>query len=147
MNILLTAKLQLVDPTLPIPQYQTGRSVGVDLYARLTTTLPPHQVTKIPLNVAIELPEGYWGMVSARSSLHKRGLMLANGIGVVDPDFAGSGDEYQAILYNYTDTDVVVEKGERIVQLVLLPATQMSFALTELSNTNRGGLGSTGTHV
>lgn len=138
-------KIKRFDTTLPLPQYQTQGSVALDLYARTETIIPAQSVVKVPLNIAIELPQGHWAMIAARSSLHKKGLMLANSIGVGDADFCGDNDEYQAALYNFSTQDAVVEKGERIVQLLVLPYAQVEIeAVEHLGNQDRGGFGSTG---
>lgn len=141
-------KLKLFDTSLPEPAYQTTGAAGFDLYTRETITITPRQVGKAPLNVAIELPPGHWAMLSARSSLYKKGVQLANGIGVMDPDYNGDNDEYQATLLNFTDSPVTIKRGERIVQLVILPFVRAELEMvTHLGNEDRGGFGSTGSQA
>lgn len=138
-------KIKLFDPALPVPKYHTAGSVGLDLAARQETVIAPGEVKLVPLNVAIELPPGHWALLAARSSLHKRGLMLANGIGVGDADFCGDNDEYRAALYNRTSEPVTVAKGERVAQLLILPYAQVDLEVVKhLGNNDRGGFGSTG---
>lgn len=138
-------KIKLFDTSLPTPAYQTEGSVAFDLYARVETVIPARQVVRVPVNIAIELPERHWAMVAARSSLHKKGLMLANGIGVGDADYCGDNDEYQVALLNFSDTDVTVERAERIAQMLILPYTRVDLHVVEqLGNADRGGFGSTG---
>jgi dUTP pyrophosphatase len=138
-------KIKLFDATLPLPKYQTAGAVGLDLYARVDTTIPAGGTNKVPLNVAIEFPPGYWGLFVARSSLQKKGLMMSNAVAIMDSDYCGDNDEYWAPLYNRTDMPVTIEKGERIVQLVLLPALQASILQVEkLAGADRGGFGTTG---
>jgi len=138
-------KLKQLDPTLPIPEYKTSGAAAFDLYARETVSIPAQSVGYVPLNIALQLPENYWALVSARSSLHKKGLMLANGIGVGDYDYRGDGDEYLAALFNFKSEPVVVERGERLVQMIILNREKVEFELvTEFSSPNRGGFGSTG---
>lgn len=133
------------DETLPLPEYQTAGAAAFDLYARLDTEVPARTAVRVPLNVAIQVPEGYWAMLAPRSSLHKRGLLPANGVGIIDPDYCGEDDEYQAPLYNVTDEPVYIKKGERIVQLVILPLVRPEIhAVSALTNPSRGGFGSTG---
>lgn len=140
-------RLKRFDTNFPAPQYQTAGSVGLDLCSRVTTTIPARQVVRVPLNVAFQLPPGHWALLAARSSLHKKGLQLVNGIGVGDGDYCGDQDEYQAALLNYTDTDVQVEAGERLVQLLILPFARVEVEEVEhLGNPDRGGFGSTGGH-
>jgi dUTP pyrophosphatase len=138
-------KIKLFDTSLPTPAYQTEGSVAFDLYAREETVIPARQVVRVPVNIAIELPERHWAMVAARSSLHKKGLMLANGIGVGDADYCGDNDEYQVALLNFSDTDVTVERAERIAQMLILPYTRVDpHVVEQLGNADRGGFGSTG---
>lgn len=138
-------KIKRFDTTLPLPEYQTAGSVALDLYSRVDIILPPQTVTKVPLNIAIELPPGHWALLAARSSLHKKGLIVANGIGVGDADFSGDTDEYQAALYNLSTQEVSLPKGERILQLLVLPYTRVEVeAVEKLGNQDRGGFGSTG---
>lgn len=142
----MQVKLKLFDPSLPVPAYKTAGAAAFDLYARVDTTIPAHQVGYVPLNIALQLPEGYWALVSARSSLHKRGLMLANGIGVGDYDYRGNNDEYKAALFNFTDEPVTIERGERIVQMMILEREPVELVITEqfVDAVDRGGFGSTG---
>jgi len=137
-------KIKLFDTKMPVPEYQTKGAVAFDLYARTTTVIPSGAVAKVPLNIAIELPPNHWALLAARSSLHKTGLGLANGIGVGDADFCGDNDEYQAALRNFSDQDVTVEKGQRIVQMIILPYARVDLNVVEaLGNEDRGGFGST----
>lgn len=138
------------DKSLPKPEYKTAGAAALDLYARVETMIPAGGVGYVPLNVALQLPEKHWALLSARSSLHKRGLMLANGIGVGDYDYRGPNDEYLAALYNFTTKSVTIDKGERIVQLIVMQREPVKFvAVDEFDVTNpatidRGGFGSTG---
>lgn len=84
-------------------------------------------------------------LLAARSSLHKKGLMLANGVGIGDRDFSGNEDEYHAALYNFTDGEVTVERGERVVQGMLKPYEKAEWhEVEDLENISRGGFGTTG---
>jgi len=133
------------DLELPLPEYKTSGAAALDLVARTTVSIQPHQVGLVPLNIALQLPAGHWALLSARSSLHKKGLLLANGIGVGDEDFCGDHDEYQAALLNFTDQAVTVERGERIVQLLLMTKSKIEWEeVDHLQGKNRGGFGSTG---
>lgn len=144
---MMKIKIKRFDQSLPLPEYKSKGAAAFDLYVREKTLIPARQVKLVPLNIAIELPPNYWALVSARSSLHKRGLMMANGIGVGDEDFCGDNDEYRAALFNFTDEEVVLEKGERIVQMMILERERAIFEEVEkLGNADRGGYGSTGKH-
>jgi len=138
-------KIKRIDKSLPLPEYKTKGAVALDLCARETVTLGPKEVKYIPLNVAIEIPENSWILMAPRSSAHKLGIIQANGIGIFDQDFCGDGDEYHFAAFNYTDKEVIVERGARIAQIVPLGLQKVDLEEVEmLDNTDRGGFGSTG---
>ena len=117
----------------------------MDCSVREDIVVPAHSTVLVPLNVALKPPRGHFVLLAARSSLHKRGLMMANGVGIGDEDFAGDGDEYRAALYNITDTAVELKKGDRIVQMLILPVDRVEWnEVDSLGETERGGFGTTG---
>lgn len=117
----------------------------MDCVVRTTTVIEPKKVSLVPLNAALKPPRGHFVLLAARSSLHKRGLMMANGIGIGDEDFSGSNDEYHAALYNFTDAPVEIQRGERIVQMLILPFDRVQWEEVDaLDAPDRGGFGSTG---
>ena len=138
-------RIKRFDKSLPLPEYKTKGAAGFDLSSREEIIIKAGEVGYAPLNIAIDIPSTHWAMVSARSSLHKEGLLLANGIGVGDSDFCGNDDEYTAALLNFSKKDVVIEKGQRIAQMLILPYEKVEIeAVEKLDNKNRGGFGSTG---
>lgn len=140
-------KIKKLNERAKIPTYGTEFSAGADLYALLDAplTIAPHTTQFIHTGLAMEIPEGYAGLIFARSGLaSKKGLAPANKVGVVDPDYRG---EFMVALHNHTDEEKTVEDGERIAQLVIVPFITADFELSdELSDTVRGegGFGSTG---
>ncbi len=142
----MTVFFKRFDRTVAAPAYQSKGAIGLDLAARVEVTIPPQSVGYIPLNIALRLPEGTWALIAARSSLHKKGLMMANGIGVGDHDFCGEEDEYRAALFNFSSQPVIVEKGERVAQLIVMQGEQIIFEELEHFDgaASRGGFGSTG---
>ena len=133
------------DKNLPLPEYKTSGAAAFDLNVREEIVIPSKKVVLVPLNIALQLPENHWALLSARSSLHKMGLMLANGIGVGDYDYRGNGDEYKAALWNYTDSPVTLSKGDRVVQMIIMTREQVVFEEKDkFSTEDRGGFGSTG---
>ena len=130
-----------------LPTYGSPYSAGADLYALVEeeTVIMPHETKLIRTGLAMEIPEGYAGLIYARSGLaSKRGLAPANKVGVVDADYRG---EVMVALHNHTDKEQKIEAGERIAQLVIAPFLKADFEWTEeLSATVRGegGFGSTG---
>lgn len=145
MSKKLVVTFKRFDESLPIPEYKTAGAAAFDLYAREETTIKAQSIGYIPLNIALQLPKDHWALVSARSSLHKRGLMLANGIGVGDYDYRGPNDEYKAAVFNFTSSDVVIEKAERVVQMMILERPKVALEESaEFTDQDRGGFGSTG---
>ena len=141
----MKVKIRRIDKSVLLPAYLTGGASALDLYVREKIIVEPKKIALIPLNVAIKLPRGHFGLLAARSSLPKRGLFIANGLGIFDEDFAGNNDEYKAFVYNFTDQPVVVEKGDRIVQLIILPHDRVEWEETDdLGSNDRGGIGTTG---
>ena len=137
--------IKRIDKGLPLPGYKTAGAVAFDLTSRIMTTISPGEIAYVPLNVCIRIPEGHALIITARSSLHKRGLMLVNGVGVGDGDFSGNLDEYVAALYNFTDAPVTVERGDRIVQGLMVPVVQCGWdEVEDMGGVSRGGFGTTG---
>lgn len=133
------------DKSLPLPEYKSAAAAAMDLYARLDMTIEAKQIAYVPLNIALQIPENHFVLLSARSSLHKKGLMMANGIGIGDYDYRGDNDEYMAALYNFSDETVKVEKGERLVQMIVLERPTLELVeKSRFDSEDRGGFGSTG---
>lgn len=138
-------KVKRFDKSLPLPAYKSDGAACLDLYTRKTTTIAPHTVELIPLNVAVEIPQGYWLMIAARGSTHKLGIMPVHGIGIGDWDFRGDDDEYFFPALNFTDEEVTIEKGTRIAQMMVAKVEEMTVTeVDKLGNKNRGKFGSTG---
>ena len=142
-------KIKRVDKDLPLPEYHSKGAVGCDLYARVTTTIEPGKLAKIPANVIVETPKGYMFLVASRGSTpFRKGLMMAHGVGIGDQDFWGPDDEYQIPVYNITENPVTVERGERIAQGIFVPVMIAEFEeVEEIAGESRGMFGSTGGHV
>lgn len=139
--------IRIVDPSLSVPQYQTDGSVAFDLMSRVTTKVQPWKPTVIPLNVVVKVPKGYMLLLASRSSTPlRKGLIVANGIGVIDQDYAGDRDEIGLQVLNYTGKPVMVEKGERIAQAILVKIVKAEKikVVKTMNAKSRGGFGSTG---
>lgn len=130
-----------------IPTYGSAYSAGADLYALTDeeVVIQPGQTAFIHTGLATEIPEGYVGLVYARSGLAcKQGLAPANKVGVIDSDYRG---ELVVALFNQSGEAKKVKYGDRIAQLVIAPYLKCEFIESEeLSDTTRGagGFGSTG---
>ncbi len=138
--------IKRLDPKFPLPAYHTAGAAAFDFYAREEMKIPPHTLARIPTNLVIATPEGYALIIAARSSLaHKKGLMLANGIGVIDSDYRGDDNEILISVYNFTDTSTVVERGDRLAQGMFIKVAQAEWHETlSMTEENRGNFGSTG---
>ncbi len=141
----MTVKIKKLIPEAILPIYGSADAAGADLCSAETVSIAPGETALIHTGLAMEIPQGYGGFIFARSGLAtKRGLAPANKVGVIDADYRG---EVMIALYNQSKETQTVEKGERIAQLVLLPAPQAAFIEADtLEDTTRadGGFGSTG---
>jgi dUTP pyrophosphatase len=140
-----SARIARIDPTLPLPAYETPGAVGFDLLARLETTVEPKSLGRIPANVIVETPPGYMLLVAARSSLPgRKGLSVPHGIGVIDQDYCGASDEILVQVYNFSDAPVTVARGERIAQGIFVRVDRARWEETDFADRpSRGGFGST----
>jgi dUTP pyrophosphatase len=146
-NVLKPRQAEItVLPGGTLPERGTKNSIGFDLSASQDMIIENRQHKLVPTGLIIKPPQGYWLMLAARSSLIKRGLILANGIGVVDPDYCGPEDEVRISLYNVTDAWSYIKKGDRLAQGMFLPIPDsFEWLQKELpEGDSRGGFGSTG---
>lgn len=140
-------KIKLLDARAKLPTKGSEYSAGWDLYAdsEFRIEIPPQATHKINTGIAVEIPEGYFGAIFARSGLAtKNGLRPANCVGVIDSDYRGP---IMVAMYNDTDYWQDVEPGSRIAQLVVIPYLPVELEVVdELEETDRGenGFGSTG---
>ena len=133
-----------------LPTYGSEFAAGADLRACIDSdiVIAPHETCLIPTGLALEIPDGYAGLVCARSGIaSKRGLAPANKVGVIDSDYRG---ELIVSLHNHSELPATVSPGERIAQLLITPVLAPEFVFVEeggISGTGRGsgGFGSTGT--
>jgi dUTP pyrophosphatase len=140
-------KIKRLDPAVGFPQPATGRAAGVDLAAAVDVEIPPRSIRLVGTGLVIGVPDGHFLGIFARSSTPlKRGLMVANGVGVVDADYCGPEDEVKIQLLNFTDAPVHIKKGDRLAQGIVLPSPRVEWdEVSEVGDTTRGGFGSTGT--
>src|SRR3989344_4402411 len=125
---LMEVPIRRVDKELLLPLYKTPGAVAMDCPVREGGVVPPKGLLYVPLNIALKPPAGHFVLMAARSSLHKRGLMMANNVAIFDEDFSGDGDEYKVVLYNFTDAPVEVKAGERLTQIVFLPYEKVTLS-------------------
>ena len=139
--------IKRLSETAKLPERGSAYAAGYDLFADLQETIEikPHETYMINTGVAMEIPEGYWGGVFARSGLSaKEGLRPANCVGVVDADYRGP---VCVALHNDGEVSRTVVPGQKVAQLVVVPFLAVEFdEVEELTDTVRGagGFGSTG---
>lgn len=140
-------KIKLLSAKAKLPTKGSAAAAGWDLYAATpsSVTIQPGENYPIPTDIAMEIPDGYWGGIYARSGLAcKKGLRLSNSCAVIDSDYRGN---VLVSLYNDSPIPQTIEPGDRIAQFILHKVYDCEFEVTdELSNTERseGGFGSTG---
>jgi dUTP pyrophosphatase len=139
-------RIRRLDSTVPLPGYGTDEAAGFDLAAAHDLTIAPGQVALVRTGLVIEVPTGYFLAIFARSSTPlKRGLLVANGVGVIDPDYSGPNDEVMIQVLNFTGAGVRVARGDRLAQGIVLPAPRVTWdEVSELREVTRGGFGATG---
>lgn len=132
---------------LPLPSYETPQSAGMDLRAAVASTveIPPGGRALVPTGLKIALPEGFEAQIRPRSGLAlKKGITLPNSPGTIDADYRG---ELGIILLNTSEEAFVIERGDRIAQMIVAPVIQARWnEMESLDETARGegGFGSTG---
>ena len=131
----------------PLPAYATSQSAGMDLRANIDESIVLHPMERrlVPTGLHIALPQGFEAQIRPRSGLAlKHGITVLNTPGTIDADYRG---ELMVLLINFSDTDFVINDGERIAQMVVARHEQIEFQLVdELDETERGagGYGHTG---
>lgn len=143
----IKVQVKKTDPRAILPTYGSLFAAGADLYLLSDddVTIAPGETKLLQTGLSMAIPEGYAGLIYARSGLaSKKGLAPANKVGVVDADYRG---EIMVALHNHSSLPATLENGERIAQMVITPFLAVDFEESEtLSDTARGagGFGSTG---
>jgi dUTP pyrophosphatase len=139
-------KIKRLDPALGLPTPATGGAAGFDLAAAADIEIPARQIRLVGTGLVIAVPKGHFLGIFARSSTPlKKGLMVANGVGVIDADYCGPADEVKIQVLNFTDAPVHVKRGDRLAQGIVLQTPRVEWEeVDELVAPTRGGFGSTG---
>lgn len=150
---MLNVKIKRLSDTAIMPTYGSEKAAGIDLYANLgfhmvkyidkdrpvnnSVEIPPHSTVKIGTGFSFQPPEGYCGLILARSGLAtKSNLAPANKVGLCDEDYTG---EYIVAIHNHGETYKTITHGDRIAQLMFVPYEQANFIeVDELDSTDRG---------
>ena len=139
-------KIKRLDAAVGLPEPASARAAGFDLASAVDIEIPARSIRLVGTGLVIAVPDGYFLGIFARSSTPlKRGLMVANGVGVIDPDYCGPSDEIKIQVLNFTDSPVHVKRGDRLAQGIVLPAPRLEWEeVGEMGEPTRGGFGSTG---
>ena len=140
-------RIRRLDASVPLPVYQTPGAAGFDLAASADIVIAPGTIALVPTGLVIEVPPGHFLGIFARSSTPlKKGLMVANGVGVIDQDYCGPADEVKIQVLNFTSAPVQVTRGDRIAQGLFLPVVRAEWheSSGDLRDGSRGGFGATG---
>ncbi len=142
----MQVKIKRIDTSLPLPAYQTSGAVAFDLYSREDIKIAPKTIALIPTNLIIQTPDGYMLTVVTRSSTpKKKGLLVPHGIGIIDQDYHGEKDEIMLQVYNFTEQEATIVRGERIGQATFVRVDRAQWEeVAEMKEVSRGGFGSTG---
>ena len=143
---MLTIRIRRLHDSVALPRYESDGAAAFDLAASEDIEIPPGEVRLVPTGLVVEVPAGMFLAILARSSTPlKRGLMVANGVGVIDSDYCGATDEVKIAVVNFRTVPVQVKAGDRIAQGLILPAPRVTWEETkEEARPSRGGFGSTG---
>lgn len=142
----MNLRIKRLRPHAALPGYQSAGAAAFDLAAAEDTTVQPGEIALIPTGLAVQVPEGFFLAIFARSSTPlKRGLIVANGVGVIDPDYSGPQDEVKIAVLNVRAAPVTIARGDRIAQGIVLPAPRITWIeVDDLGTPSRGGFGATG---
>ncbi len=147
MNEPVPVRISLDPHAFAPPAYQTEHAAGMDVYAAVTEplTIAPGEVVAVPTGVRLEIPPGYEAQVRPRSGLAmKHAIGVPNSPGTIDADYRG---EVKVLLVNLGSLPYVVQRGDRVAQIVFAPVARVSLVVaTELQSTARGdgGFGHSG---
>ncbi len=147
MNSVTTMQVSFrrLSPDTPIPEYKTPGACAFDIAVLEEKTLQPGERAIFATGLVVKVPEGHVLLLCSRSSNAKKGISMANGVGVIDQDYCGPNDELKCVLLNSGQEPYTVQKGERAMQGLIIPIAQATFLETnELASQDRGGFGTTG---
>jgi len=137
--------IKSIDTTLPLPTYGATGSVAFHLLCREETEIGSCELGVIPANVIVQTPPCYILLLAMRSSTpHRKGLLIPHGMGIIDQDYCGDGDELMIQVYNFREEAVTIQRGERIAQGMFVPVAHVVWDEVDSVGQGRGGFGSTG---
>lgn len=142
----MKVRIRRLDASAALPAYHSGGAAAFDLAAAEDVVVAPGEVRLVRTGLVVEVPAGHCLAIVARSSLPlRKGLIVANGVGIVDSDYCGPEDEVKVEVMNLTGAPVALNRGERIAQGLILAVARVEWEdVIESRNPTRGGFGATG---
>lgn len=147
MHESLLVKFKKIHPDALAPEYKTAGAAGFDIAIVEDLVVPPRSIVKSGTGLVVQIPDGHFLLIGSRSSnTTKKGITLANGIGVLDSDYRGPTDQIWLVIENITDVEVRLAKGDRVAQGMVIPCPKVTLEeiTGEVDAADRGGFGSTG---
>jgi dUTP pyrophosphatase len=142
---MVTVRITKRDPRALLPEYQSPGAAAFDLAILEDTVVAPRSQALLRTGLGVGVPADHVFHVYARSSLFKKhGLVLANGVGVIDSDYSGPDDEILISVWNPGDDAVQLAGGTRVAQGIILPRPRVEWVVADATGSTRGGFGSTG---
>jgi dUTP pyrophosphatase len=142
---MITVRITKRDPRAVLPEYQTAGAAAFDLAILEDAVVRARAHALLRTGLGVGVPDDHVFHVYARSSLFpKHGLILANGVGVIDADYSGPDDEVLISVWNPGDHDVHLPAGARVAQGIVLPRPRVAWVIADATGAGRGGFGSTG---
>lgn len=138
-------EIRRLSPEVPMPEYKTAGACAFDISVIEGATLAPGERKMLQTGLIVKVPEGYTLLLFSRSSNAKKGIRLGNSVGVIDQDYCGPTDQLYAAVHNFGSEPYTIEKGERIMQAVIVPMLRGEIVeAPEDFAPDRGGFGTTG---
>lgn len=138
-------QIRRLSPDVPMPEYKTAGACAFDIAVIEGATLAPGERKMLPTGLIVKVPDGHTLLLFSRSSNAKKGIRLGNSVGVIDQDYCGPNDQLYAAVHNFGHEPYTVEKGERIMQAVIVPIVKAEIMEADSDfASDRGGFGTTG---
>lgn len=134
-----------LSPDTPVPEYKTPGACAFDIAVIEEKTLRPGERHLFSTGLVVAVPKDHVLLLLSRSSNAKKGIRLSNSVGVIDQDYCGPNDELKAAVHNFGTEPYTVQKGERIMQGLIIPVAKATFIeQNDFGGPDRGGFGTTG---
>ncbi len=141
----MEVRITKLDPRAVIPEYQSSLAAAFDLTVIEETVVPPLIQTNLRTGLGFGIPEDHVLHIFSRSSTFKKfGVIMANGVGIIDADYSGPTDEVHIAVINPGPEPITIGAGMRVAQAMIIPRPRVTFIEGPAGNVDRGAFGSTG---